>query len=77
MGNKLNYFRINSLDLLTNEGPEPQRREVKKRMVLHIGKPGEGAIQTAEPQGSVDITAEDVARAQELLKRPKAQLGLF
>ena len=77
MGNKLNHFRINSLDLLTTEGPEPQRREVKKRVVPLIGKSGEGAIPAAEPQGPVNITAEDVARAQELLKRPKAQLGLF
>jgi len=77
MGNKLNYFRINSLDLLTDEGPEPQRREVKKRVVAPVGKPGEDLAPAAEPQGPVDITAEDVARSQELLKRPKAQLGLF
>ncbi len=78
MGNKLSYFRINSLDLLTDEGPEPQRREVKKRVApVAAGKPGEGPAPAAEPQGPVDITAEDVARAQELLKRPKAQLGLF
>nr|WP_277881443.1 DNA gyrase/topoisomerase IV subunit A [Hymenobacter cyanobacteriorum] len=78
MGNKLNYFRINSLDLLTDEGPEPQRREVKKRVApAPAGKPGDGPAPVAEPQGPVDITAEDVARAQELLKRPKAQLGLF
>ena len=77
MGNKLNYFRINSLDLLTDEGPEPQRREVKKRVAAPVGKSAEDAAPNAEPQGPVNITAEDVARAQELLKRPKAQLGLF
>ena len=77
MGNKLNYFRINSLDLLTDEGPEPQRREVKKRVAPAPGKPTDEAPAPAEPQGPVDITAEDVARSQELLKRPKAQLGLF
>ena len=77
MGNRLNYFRINSLDLLTDEGPEPQRREVKKRVAPAPGKPTDEAPAPAEPQGPVDITAEDVARSQELLKRPKAQLGLF
>ena len=78
MGNKLSYFRIHSLDLLTDEGPEPQRREVKKRLATPpTGKPAEDAAPAAEPQGPVDITAEDVARSPELLKRPKAQLGLF
>ncbi|GAB3726092.1 DNA gyrase/topoisomerase IV subunit A [Hymenobacter agri] len=78
MGNKLTYFRINGLDLLTDEGPEPQRREVKKRVVAApVGKPTDAPAAPAEPTGPVDITAEDVARAQELLKRPKAQLGLF
>ena len=78
MGNKLNYFRIHALALLTDEGPEPQRREVKKRVVA--ARPGEnpaGAEAAPEPAGPVDVTAEEVARAQELLKRPKAQLGLF
>ena len=78
MGNKLNYFRINSLDLLTGEGPEPQRREVKKRVApVPASRTAEGTAAAVELQGPVDITAEDVARAQELLKRPKAQLGLF
>ena len=77
MGNKLNYFRINSLDLLTNEGPEPQRREIKKRVAPAASTPTGGQVPAIEPQEPVDITAEDVARAQELLKRPKAQLGLF
>ena len=78
MGNKLTYFRINGLDLLTDEGPEPQRREVKKRVATApAGKPADALAGPAEPAGPVDITAEDVARAQELLKRPKAQLGLF
>jgi len=80
MGNKLNYFKIHSLGLLTDEGPEPQRREaVKKRVVAVSPKPGEvdAAPQVAEPAGAVDVTAEEVAQARELLKRPKAQLGLF
>ncbi|MDB5267059.1 MAG: topoisomerase [Hymenobacter sp.] len=78
MGNKLNYYKIHALALLTDEGPEPQRREVKKRVAAP--KPGENpasAEAPPEPAGPVDITAEDVARSQELLKRPKAQLGLF
>nr|WP_226915806.1 DNA gyrase/topoisomerase IV subunit A [Hymenobacter siberiensis] len=78
MGNKLNYYKIHALALLTDEGPEPQRREVKKRAAAP--RPGEnpaGAEAQPEPAGPVDVTAEEVARAQELLKRPKAQLGLF
>ncbi len=59
-GNRLNYYKIHALALLTDEGPEPARREVKKR----------------GPTGDVDVTAADVAQAQEVLKRPKAQLGL-
>ena len=33
MGNKLNYYKIHALDLLTDEGPEPQRREVAKKRI--------------------------------------------
>nr|WP_233254169.1 DNA gyrase/topoisomerase IV subunit A [Hymenobacter sedentarius] len=83
MGNKLNYFKVHALTLLTDEGPEPQRREVaKKRVAAALPKPGEnggGAAEAErpEPTGAVDVTAEEVAQARELLKRPKAQLGLF
>ena len=76
MGNKLNYFKIHSLHLLTDEGPEPARREVKKRGAAP--KPEENpAAPVAEPTGAVEITAEEVAQSQALLRRPKAQLGLF
>ena len=82
MGNKLNFYKIHGLALLTDEGPEPQRREVaKKRVVAAPAKPGEGeagaAAGRSEASHPVDITAEEVAQARELLKRPKAQLGLF
>ncbi|WP_394355264.1 DNA gyrase/topoisomerase IV subunit A [Hymenobacter montanus] len=80
MGNKLNYFKIHALTLLTDEGPEPPRREVaKRRATAPASKPGENgsARPRPEPTGAVDITAEEVAQARELLKRPKAQLGLF
>ncbi|WP_425553963.1 DNA gyrase/topoisomerase IV subunit A [Hymenobacter antarcticus] len=79
MGNKLNYYKIHALVLLTDEGSEPQRREVAKKRAP-LPKPGEApAAESAmtEPTGPVGVTAEEVARAQELLKRPKAQLGLF
>ena len=79
-GNKLNYYKIHALNLLTDEGPEPQRREVKKRAPATPPKPGEAAdAPAAENHGPVDITAEEVAQSRELLssKRPKAQLGLF
>ncbi|MCC3153020.1 DNA gyrase/topoisomerase IV subunit A [Hymenobacter sp. BT770] len=83
MGNKLNYFKVHALTLLTDEGPEPQRREVaKKRVAAALPKPGENGggatdAERPEPSGAVDVTAEEVAQARELLKRPKAQLGLF
>ncbi|WP_369810980.1 DNA gyrase/topoisomerase IV subunit A [Hymenobacter aranciens] len=80
-GNKLNYYKIHGLTLLTDEGPEPQRREVKKRGPAAPPKPGEptDTPAPAENNGPVDVTAEEVAQARELLssKRPKAQLGLF
>ena len=76
MGNKLNYFKIHALVLLTDEGPEPQRRESKKRVAAP--RPDEsGGEAPAEATGPVGVTAEEVAQARELLKRPKAQLGLF
>nr|WP_229725515.1 DNA gyrase/topoisomerase IV subunit A [Hymenobacter baengnokdamensis] len=78
MGNKLNYFKIHSLALLTDEGPEPQRREAKKR---GVAKPegGEAATEALEvsPPSDVEVTDEEVAQSQALLRRPKAQLGLF
>jgi len=83
MGNKLNYFKIHALTLLTDEGPEPQRREVaRKRAAAPTAKPAENesealGVEHSESVGPVGVTAEEVARAQELLKRPKAQLGLF
>ena len=83
MGNKLNYFKIHALTLLTDEGPEPQRREVaRKRVAAPTAKPAENGsealgVEHSESVGPVGVTAEEVARAQELLKRPKAQLGLF
>ena len=83
MGNKLNYFKIHALTLLTDEGPEPQRREVaRKRVAAPAAQPAESGSEAPgperpEPTGPVDVTAEEVAQARELLKRPKAQLGLF
>ncbi|QKG54649.1 DNA gyrase/topoisomerase IV subunit A [Hymenobacter sp. BRD67] len=78
MGNKLNYFKIHSLALLTDEGPAPQRREAKKR---GITKPegGEAATEALEAPlpTDVEVTDEEVAQSQALLRRPKAQLGLF
>ncbi|HEX8506555.1 MAG TPA: DNA gyrase/topoisomerase IV subunit A, partial [Hymenobacter sp.] len=79
MGNKLNYYKIHALNLLTDEGPEPQRREMAKKRATP--KPAENeptaGAERPEPAGAVDVTAEEVAQARELLKRPKAQLGLF
>ena len=79
MGNKLNYYKIHALALLTDEGAEPQRREVAKKRPPGP-KPGEVPAEVGvrpEPAGPVGVTDEEVAQARELLKRPKAQLGLF
>ncbi|MBF9220284.1 DNA gyrase/topoisomerase IV subunit A [Hymenobacter sp. BT662] len=79
MGNKLNYFKIHAVALLTDEGPEPQRREVAKKRAAapKADEPAPSAAPRPEPTGPVGVTDEEVAQARELLKRPKAQLGLF
>jgi topoisomerase-4 subunit A len=85
MGNKLNYYKIHALTLLTDEGPEPERREaVKKRasgstVRPEAGSDGASVAATIEAAVTVDVavTAEEVAQAQALLRRPKSQLKLF
>ena len=76
MGNKLNYYKVHALALLTDEGPEPVRREAKKRGAAKAEEDGAGAPEP-ESGGAVEVTAEEVAQSQALLRRPKAQLGLF
>ncbi|SNC63357.1 topoisomerase-4 subunit A [Hymenobacter gelipurpurascens] len=82
MGNKLNYFKIHSVVLLTDEGPEPQRREGKKKSgPATIPRAGSAAAPDETPMpehtGDVEISAADVAQAQAVLKTPKSQLKLF
>ncbi|SNR30399.1 topoisomerase-4 subunit A [Hymenobacter mucosus] len=83
MGNKLNYFKVHGVALLTDEGPEPQRREVaKKRGPATIPRPSAAASppeQAPLPEltGPVDISEADIAQAQAVLKTPKSQLKLF
>jgi topoisomerase-4 subunit A len=77
LGNKLNYFKIHTLTLLTDEGPEPARREAKKRGAAKPEGETEAPAEMPEPSASVDVTDEEVAQSQALLRRPKAQLGLF
>ena len=86
MGNKLNYFRIHALTLLTDEGPAPERRETAKKRVAppgvsraSAGSDGVSVAELAEEAALavVDVTAEEVAQAQALLRRPKSQLKLF
>ncbi|QIL77892.1 DNA gyrase/topoisomerase IV subunit A [Hymenobacter sp. HDW8] len=79
-GNKLAYYKIHSLALLTDEGPEPERRAAaKKRGPATIPRPA--APTSAEPlpelTGPVEVTSEDVERAQAILRQPKSQLKLF
>ncbi|MDF7811448.1 DNA gyrase/topoisomerase IV subunit A [Hymenobacter sp. YC55] len=85
MGNKLNYFKIHAATLLTDEGPEPQRREVaKKRGPATIPRPStaegsrdEASAPLPDLTGPVDISADEIAQAQAILKTPKSQLKLF
>jgi topoisomerase-4 subunit A len=77
MGNKLNYYKVHALTLLTDEGPEPTRREAKKRGAAPKTEEDASAATEPEVAHSVEVTAEEVAQSQALLRRPKAQLGLF
>ena len=84
MGNKLNYFRIHAVTLLTDEGPEPERRVVaKKKGPVTLPRPAattgsDGpAAPLPDPSGPIDISDADVAQAQAILKTPKSQLKLF
>ncbi|GGF09136.1 DNA gyrase/topoisomerase IV subunit A [Hymenobacter cavernae] len=81
MGNKLAYFKIHAVNLLTDEGPEPERREAaKRRGPATIPRPTPAATTAAdlpELAGPVEVTAEEVAQSQALLRRPKSQLKLF
>nr|WP_262898913.1 DNA gyrase/topoisomerase IV subunit A [Hymenobacter piscis] len=83
MGNKLNYFKVHSAALLTDEGPEPERKVAKKK-VGPATIPRAAAATSPVPHeplpdqtGPVDISAADVAQAQAVLKTPKSQLKLF
>ncbi|GAB3635881.1 DNA gyrase/topoisomerase IV subunit A [Hymenobacter arcticus] len=78
MGNKLNYFKVHGLALLTDEGPEPVRREAKRRGTPKTEGDAEASEPTdALPPADVKVTDEEVAQSQALLRRPKAQLPLF
>jgi len=77
MGNKLNYYKVHSLALLTDEGPEPTRREAKRRGPTKPEGSSEATDDTPEQPMAVEVTDEEVAQSQALLRRPKAQLPLF
>ncbi|GGG51056.1 DNA gyrase/topoisomerase IV subunit A [Hymenobacter glacieicola] len=82
LGNKLNYFRIHGVTLLTDEGPEPQRREAKKKAgPATIPRTAATSAAAEEPlpelSDTVDISEADIAQAQAVLKTPKSQLKLF
>ncbi|WP_400192296.1 DNA gyrase/topoisomerase IV subunit A [Hymenobacter sp. B81] len=80
MGNKLNYFKVLSVALLTDEGPEPERKaSTRKKGPATIPK---AAVSGHEPlpehEGPVDISPEEVAQAQALLQhKAKSQMTLF
>lgn len=91
MGNKLTYYRIHALTLLTDEGPAPERREVARKRGPaspgptppagpEVGADGASVAETAAEAAAsavVEVTAEEVAQAQALVRRPKSQLKLF
>jgi topoisomerase-4 subunit A len=82
MGNKLAYFKIHAVSLLTDEGPEPERREVaKRRGPATIPRPASAVAAAPVPlpelSGPVEVTEADIAQAQAVLRRPKSQLKLF
>ncbi|MCA8830139.1 DNA gyrase/topoisomerase IV subunit A [Hymenobacter sp. BT728] len=79
-GNKLNYFKVHAVTLLTDEGPEPERKAAKKKAgPATIPRPAAApaAAPLAELTGPVDISDADIAQAQAVLKTPKSQLKLF
>jgi topoisomerase-4 subunit A len=73
MGNKLNYFKIHSLTLLTDEA----KRRAPAKPETEGGSEASAEPLPATPPAHVEITDEEVAQSQALLRRPKAQLGLF
>nr|WP_262384056.1 DNA gyrase/topoisomerase IV subunit A [Hymenobacter lutimineralis] len=79
MGNKLNYFKVHGVILLTDEGPEPERRQLKKKAgPATIPRPA--SVETGplpDLTGPVNVSAADIAQAQAVLKTPKSQLKLF
>ena len=90
MGNRLNYHKIHALTLLTDEGPAPERREAARKRAPGAAGPTPPADANADSDGAlaaetaaavataaVEVTAEEVAQAQALLRRPKSQLKLF
>ena len=85
MGNKLNYYKIHSAALLTDEGPEPERKVAKKKVgPATIPRPAAPASTPPVPHEPLPdrtddfaISEAEVAQAQAVLKTPKSQLKLF
>ena len=75
-GNKLNYYKVHQVTLLTDEGPAPERRDPKKKRPA-APPPAPATTVPPESTGPVDVTAAEVEQSQELLRRPKSQLKLF
>nr|WP_262895317.1 DNA gyrase/topoisomerase IV subunit A [Hymenobacter sp. CCM 8763] len=81
-GNKLNYYKLHSLTLLTDEGPEPERKAAKKKAapaVISAPAPDPNAPHEPLPDRTdeFNISADEVAQAKALLKTPKSQLKFF
>ncbi|MFD2787278.1 DNA gyrase/topoisomerase IV subunit A [Hymenobacter rubripertinctus] len=85
LGNKLSYYKLHSAALLTDEGPEPERKLARKKVgPATIPRPAAAASAPAAPHEPLPdrtdefaISAAEVAQAQAVLKTPKSQLKLF
>ena len=83
LGNKLSYYRLHAFSLLTDEGPEPERKMAKKKAgppsTPRPASPAPAAPHEPLPDRTDDfaISEAEVAQAQAVLKTPKSQLKLF
>ncbi|SET40644.1 DNA gyrase/topoisomerase IV subunit A [Hymenobacter actinosclerus] len=79
-GNKLNYYKLHALTLLTDEGPEPERKSAKKKaapappVAADANAPHEPLPDRTD---EFNISADEVAQAKAVLKTPKSQLKFF
>lgn len=82
LGNKLNYYKLHALTLLTDEGPEPERKSAKKKPApaptpAVVTDPNAPHEPLPDRTDEFNISADEVAQARAVLKTPKSQLKFF